>query len=148
MQGKFTSYHIQIVSNNCSGRPSASHYFVGAQGPNLFYLDPHHTRPALPYHTNVDEYTPEEVDSCHTRRLRLINVKEMDPSMLLGFLINTEDEWHSWRSAIASLPGKAIIHIADKYPSDFGSGGEREGAVDEVESFDGDEDDDDTILDD
>ncbi|PVF96248.1 hypothetical protein CPB86DRAFT_517751 [Serendipita vermifera] len=30
------------------GRPSSSYYFVGSQGDNLFYLDPHHTRPAVP----------------------------------------------------------------------------------------------------
>ncbi|KAG8757344.1 Cysteine protease atg4 [Serendipita sp. 396] len=30
------------------GRPSSSYYFVGVQGDNLFYLDPHHSRPAIP----------------------------------------------------------------------------------------------------
>ena len=27
-----------------SGRPSSSYYFVGYQGDDLFYLDPHHSR--------------------------------------------------------------------------------------------------------
>ncbi|KAL0576416.1 Cysteine protease atg4 [Marasmius crinis-equi] len=30
------------------GRPSSSYYFVGSQSDNLFYLDPHHARPAVP----------------------------------------------------------------------------------------------------
>ncbi|TDL22397.1 hypothetical protein BD410DRAFT_898326 [Rickenella mellea] len=30
------------------GRPSSSYYFVGAQADSLFYLDPHHTRSAVP----------------------------------------------------------------------------------------------------
>ncbi|TFY74660.1 hypothetical protein EWM64_g9352 [Hericium alpestre] len=30
------------------GRPSSSYYFVGSQSDNLFYLDPHHARPAIP----------------------------------------------------------------------------------------------------
>jgi cysteine protease ATG4 len=30
------------------GRPSSSYYFVGSQADNLFYLDPHNTRPAVP----------------------------------------------------------------------------------------------------
>ncbi|KAJ6522191.1 hypothetical protein DFH09DRAFT_1251014 [Mycena vulgaris] len=30
------------------GRPSSSYYFVGVQGDGLFYLDPHHSRPAVP----------------------------------------------------------------------------------------------------
>ncbi|KAG8896174.1 Cysteine protease atg4 [Tulasnella sp. 403] len=29
------------------GRPSSSYYFVGEQAGSLFYLDPHHTRPAV-----------------------------------------------------------------------------------------------------
>ncbi|KAF9465112.1 hypothetical protein BDZ94DRAFT_1254537 [Collybia nuda] len=29
------------------GRPGSSYYFVGSQADNLFYLDPHHTRPAI-----------------------------------------------------------------------------------------------------
>jgi Peptidase family C54 len=31
-----------------SGRPSPSYYFVGSQADNLFYLDPHHARIAIP----------------------------------------------------------------------------------------------------
>ncbi|KAF8154943.1 peptidase family C54-domain-containing protein [Crassisporium funariophilum] len=30
------------------GRPSSSYYFVGSQADNLFYLDPHNPRPAIP----------------------------------------------------------------------------------------------------
>lgn len=30
------------------GRPSSSYYFLGYQGDSLIYLDPHHTRPAVP----------------------------------------------------------------------------------------------------
>jgi cysteine protease ATG4 len=30
------------------GRPSSSYYFVGSQADNLFYLDPHHSRTAIP----------------------------------------------------------------------------------------------------
>lgn len=32
------------------GRPSSSYYFLGYQADSLFYLDPHHTRPAVPLH--------------------------------------------------------------------------------------------------
>lgn len=79
------------------GRPSSSHYFIGAQGSNLFYLDPHTTRPFLPYHSSLSEYTPQEIESCHTKRLRRIHLREMDPSMLLAFLIKDENDWNDWR---------------------------------------------------
>ncbi|KAF2399828.1 hypothetical protein EJ06DRAFT_543324 [Trichodelitschia bisporula] len=123
------------------GRPSSSHYFVGTQASWFFYLDPHFTRPALPLHTNVDEYTEDELASCHTRRLRRIHIEEMDPSMLIGFLMRDKDDWTAWKKAISAVPGKAIIHVADKEPSLTGTGYEREGAIDEVETFDTEDDD-------
>ncbi|KAL2694623.1 Cysteine protease atg4 [[Neocosmospora] mangrovei] len=126
------------------GRPSSSHYFVGAQGSFLFYLDPHHTRPALPYHENPDDYTEEEIASCHTSRLRRIHVREMDPSMLIGFLIRSEDDWQNWKRCVKHVQGKSIIHVADRSALLGGSSEGRESAIDEVETL-SDDDDADTI---
>ena len=70
------------------GRPSSSHYFIGHQGEQFFYLDPHSTRPALPL-----DPSPEDIASCHTRRVRRVGMEEMDPSMLLGFLVRTREEF-------------------------------------------------------
>ncbi|KAK1245646.1 hypothetical protein MKX07_004715 [Trichoderma sp. CBMAI-0711] len=126
------------------GRPSSSHYFVGSQGSYLFYLDPHHTRKALPYHEDVANYTDEDIDSCHTSRLRRLHVKEMDPSMLIGFLIRSETDWAEWRQRVESGPGKSIIHVADHEPALYSSEG-RDGAVDEVEIL-SDEDDVDDVA--
>ncbi|KAK6582611.1 hypothetical protein PZA11_005019 [Diplocarpon coronariae] len=127
------------------GQPSSSHYFIGVQGQYFFYLDPHQTRPALPLPDDVENYSPEDIDSCHTRRLRRVHVKEMDPSMLIAFLIRDENDWKQWRREVQEVQGKAVIHVADKEPTQQGLGTEREGAIDEVETFD-DDDDDDTIL--
>jgi cysteine protease ATG4 len=66
----------------------------------------------------------------------------MDPSMLLGFLVRSRDDFDEWRKAIAELPGKAIIHIHDAEPK-YATGNERAGAIDEVETLDEDDDDDD-----
>ncbi|KAF5677269.1 cysteine protease atg4 [Fusarium heterosporum] len=125
------------------GRPSSSHYFIGAQGSFLFYLDPHHTRPALPYHENPAEYTDEEIASCHTSRLRRIHVREMDPSMLIGFLIRNEDDWQDWKRRVKHVQGKSIIHIAERNAVLGGSNEGRESAIDEVETLS--DDDTDTI---
>lgn len=127
-----------------SGRPSSSHYFVGVQGQWLFYLDPHHTRPALPYREAPQDYTTEELDSCHTRRLRHLHVEDMDPSMLIGFLINDEDDWDMWKSAVKHVQGKAIITVSP-YDPERGMGSGRPGAIDEVETLS--DDDADTVLD-
>ena len=121
------------------GKPSSSHYFVGVQGQRYFYLDPHFTRPRLPV-----AVADADRESCHTRRLRWCHVTQMDPSMLLGFLIRSEDEWRAWRSAVSAHGGgKAVVHVHDVEPRYSGTV-EREGAVDEVQSCD--ESDDDTVV--
>lgn len=119
-----------------SGRPSSSHYFVAAQGSSIFFLDPHHTRPALPYYGVSHEYTVKELDTYHTRRLRRLHIKEMDPSMLIGFLIKDEDDWAAWKKNISEMTGKPIIHVSDRESPLYGVGQERVGAVDEVEALD------------
>ncbi|KAK3168033.1 Cysteine protease atg4 [Lepraria neglecta] len=121
------------------GRPSSSHYFFGIQGDQFFYLDPHVTRPGLRFHSDPAELTEEEIDSCHTRRLRRLPLKDMDPSMLLAFLIKDEKDWKSWRRAVGDASGKPVVHVADTEPSLHGHGTERESAVDDVETFDDDE---------
>lgn len=90
--------------------------------------------------------------SCHTRRLRRLHVTEMDPSMLLGFLIRSEDDWRAWRKSVSTKGesgGKLIVHVHDSEPKYAGLGGEgregqREEAIDEVESCD--ESDGDTVV--
>lgn len=73
-------------------------------------------------------------------------MKEMDPSMLIAFLIRDEEDWRKWRHELDTTQGKAVIRVGDKDPALFSPGGEREEAIDEVESFD-DDDDDETVLD-
>ena len=118
------------------GRPSSSHYFFGIQGDQFFYLDPHVTRPALPFHRNPTNLTEEDIDSCHTRRLRRLPLKEMDPSMLIAFLIKDEQDWKNWRRAISTDSGKPVVHVADEEPSLHGHGAVRKSAVDDVETLD------------
>ncbi|CAI7608550.1 unnamed protein product [Penicillium manginii] len=121
------------------GRPSASHYFVGVQDSHLFFLDPHSTRPALPMPRPGKIYSTEEFDSCHTRRLRRIHIKDMDPSMLIGFVIRDEADWKDWKQRVQSTPGKPIIHILPGAPIEEGPG--RMEALDEVEALDEDDSD-------
>jgi cysteine protease ATG4 len=128
------------------GRPSSSHYFIGCQGNSFFYLDPHETRPALPFHPDPTDYTDEELASVHTRRLRSIKISEMDPSMLLGFLIRDDKDWEDWRRRVSEVKGKAIVRVYDKAPPGDGQTKEREGAVDEVETFDDTEDEEDRLT--
>lgn len=121
------------------GRPSSSHYFFAIQGDQFFYLDPHFTRPALPFHSEPKEYTGEEIESCHTRRLRRLSLKDMDPSMLIAFLVKDENDWWDWKQRIRNSFGNSIIHVADTEPPLHGHGTERSSAVDDVEILDDEE---------
>ncbi|KAG5984857.1 hypothetical protein E4U55_002936 [Claviceps digitariae] len=121
------------------GRPSSSHYFVGSQGHFLFYLDPHHTRKALPYHKDVTRYTKEDINTCHTSRIRKIHVREMDPSMLVGFLIQNEQDWFEWKRCVKHVQGKSIIHVADQHPANEQQNTSGRSVFDEVESLSDDE---------
>ncbi|KAL8654698.1 MAG: hypothetical protein Q9210_001344 [Variospora velana] len=123
------------------GRPSSSHYFVGVQGDNFFFLDPHQPRTALPWRVNVTDYSNEDVDSCHTRRLRRLPIHDMDPSMLIGFLIRDRDDWDLWRRSVSQVQGKPVVHVADKEPVMDGQEARRQSTVYDVETLDDDEDD-------
>ncbi|KAJ5329000.1 hypothetical protein N7452_009390 [Penicillium brevicompactum] len=119
------------------GRPSASHYFLGVQDSHFFFLDPHTTRPTTA-HQPEKLYTPEELNSYYTTRLRRIHIKDMDPSMLIGFLIRNEADWADWKARIRASPGKPIVHI---FPGQQATQGEpRAGALDEVEALDDSDD--------
>jgi cysteine protease ATG4 len=85
--------------------------------------------------------------SCHTRRLRLVDIGQMDPSMLVGFLIRDMNDWQCWKKAIQSTSknAKAIIHVSDQNPAAQETQNEREGAYDEVESLDGVADDEENL---
>ncbi|RKF75864.1 putative cysteine protease atg4 [Golovinomyces cichoracearum] len=121
------------------GHPSSSYYFVGVHDSYFFYLDPHQTQPALSFHEDVTNYTQEEIDSCHTKKLRSIHIGELDPSMLLAFLIRDEKEWRDWSHKIKEEKGKAVVRFIDKDPTICCHDTERDEAIDEVETFDEDE---------
>ena len=110
------------------GRPASSHYFVGHQDTAFFYLDPHSTR-----HMISRQPSAEEIETCHTRRVRRLKITEMDPSMLIGFLLRSREDFDNWRKAIESLEGKTIVHVHEHEPK-YSSGTERPEAVDEVET--------------
>ena len=78
----------------------------------------------------------------HTRRLRSLKIGDMDPSMLIGFLIKDEADWTDWKRRVGEVKGKPIVHVYEREPPLPGDKGERKEAVDEVETFDDDDEED------
>ena len=60
--------------------------------------------------------------------------------MLMGFLIKDEEDWEDWKRRLNEVRGKKIVNIYAKEPPVPGQTTERKEAVDEVETFDDEED--------
>ncbi|GJJ76141.1 cysteine protease ATG4 [Entomortierella parvispora] len=71
------------------GRPGRSLYFVASQGDDLYYYDPHFVKARVPPEDIVVSYP---VPSFHCGVVRSMDVQELDPSMLLGFLVRSLEE--------------------------------------------------------
>ncbi|KAF9200603.1 Cysteine protease atg4b [Haplosporangium sp. Z 27] len=70
------------------GRPGRSLYFIANQGNELFYLDPHFVKPRA----TQEELSSIPSTSFHCGIVRTMDIMEMDPSMMLGFLIQSEKD--------------------------------------------------------
>jgi cysteine protease ATG4 len=81
-------FEIPSFVGIAGGRPNSSLYFIGLQGDDLIYLDPHFSRSALET-KSLSEYTKEDFSTYHCAMPRKINIANLDPSMLLGFYCRT-----------------------------------------------------------
>ncbi|CAO3565164.1 unnamed protein product [Mortierella alpina] len=70
------------------GRPGRSLYFVACQGNELFYFDPHFVKPRA----TQDDLKQCPSASYHCGVVRTMDIVELDPSMMLGFLIRSQDD--------------------------------------------------------
>eukprot|EP01119_Soliformovum_irregulare_P005679 TRINITY_DN17415_c0_g1_i1.p1 TRINITY_DN17415_c0_g1~~TRINITY_DN17415_c0_g1_i1.p1 ORF type:complete len:423 (-),score=60.11 TRINITY_DN17415_c0_g1_i1:53-1321(-) len=91
------------------GRPRQSLYFVGYQGDDVIYLDPHVLRSAQTEDSHLDTY------HCWSpQKMPLLNV---DPSLALGFYCANRDEFDKLCSNIAAINAhNPIFSIEDNTP--------------------------------
>ncbi|KAI8800786.1 hypothetical protein BJ742DRAFT_839923 [Cladochytrium replicatum] len=79
-----------LAISNCvgiaGGRPNSSLFFVGVDGENLLYLDPHYSRPTVPIR-DVASYEPQDFSSFHCHTVRSVPLSSIDPSLVIGFYI-------------------------------------------------------------
>lgn len=99
------------------GRPSSAHYFFARQADQLFFLDPHLPRPAMPYHDDLSKYDGKDRDLLHTRRVRMMGVEDMDPSMLLGVLCTNDASWVDFKARCGAVPAKErLLSVVARRP--------------------------------
>ncbi|KAF0463397.1 peptidase C54 [Gigaspora margarita] len=99
------------------GKPSSSYYFIATQVDDLYYLDPHHSRPALEL-KSTEEFTEEELSTFHCDTLRKIHISQLDPSMLLGFYCRTADDFEDFCRRVEEISEKykPVFTIAQEAP--------------------------------
>lgn len=102
------------------GRPSSSYYFVGYQGDDLFYLDPHHSR-CVVESKDLNDYTAEDFSTYHCETIRKIDINAIDPSMLLAFYCRDRADFDAFCLEVQELNarpgmGSSIFTIGEKAP--------------------------------
>lgn len=139
------------------GRPSSSYYFVGTQGNQLFYIDPHHTKPSVKAisvpenlqrsaqqqpltvanhgtassrekasQSQLDQffakaYSPKDLESFHCEKVRKMSLSALDPSMLVGLLCQSKEDWEDLCRRMKEFPTSKdhhpIINIVQEMPA-------------------------------
>lgn len=86
------------------GKPSSSYYFIGFEEDQLIYLDPHRVYKSCHSQDNIDYST------YHDGQYDKLPINQMDPSMMIGFLIEDKLQWNQW---VQYMEENSIINILD-----------------------------------
>lgn len=110
------------ISNSvgiAGGRPRSSHYFFGYQGDYLLYLDPHTVQN---YDApSVSKDLANYISTYHPNsQLKKIHLSKIDPSMLIGVLIRSPDDWSAFKQKLNDFSQKCSsgLNIWPKRPND------------------------------
>mmetsp|Transcript_7475 Transcript_7475/g.31655 ORF Transcript_7475/g.31655 Transcript_7475/m.31655 type:complete len:380 (+) Transcript_7475:594-1733(+) len=101
------------------GKPKASLYFVASQGEKLFYLDPHQVAPTVDM-----SRVPFDTSSYHCNAIHMLSVKELDPSLTIGFYCRNSRDFDAFcdsaKEAESQMGGTHLFGIAQTRPQ-YGS---------------------------
>ncbi|MGH0154334.1 UNVERIFIED_CONTAM: hypothetical protein FKN15_027171 [Acipenser sinensis] len=102
------------------GKPNSAHYFIGYVGEELIYLDPHTTQPSV--EPCDDGLVPDDSYHCEHPPCRM-HIRELDPSIAVGFFCSTEDDFDDWCLRIRKMSGRRealpMFELVDRQPSHF-----------------------------
>jgi cysteine protease ATG4 len=83
------------------GKPSSSYYFVGYQDQDLFYLNPHFSQ----NYSDTPNY-----ESYHTKNYQKLPLTNLDPSMMIGVLITSPEDYADFKNLCVEN-GNKIVHF-------------------------------------
>ncbi|GAA5810395.1 hypothetical protein MFLAVUS_003816 [Mucor flavus] len=138
-------FEIPTFVGIAGGRPNSSLYFIGLQGDDMIYLDPHFSRCALETKA-LSQYSKDEFNTYHCTEPRRINIASLDPSMLLGFYCRTLTDFNLLCNQLDQISQKhsAIVTVqqsAPEYDEDVRSENDFGVLSDENEELNDDSDD-------
>eukprot|EP00842_Homolaphlyctis_polyrhiza_P002743 jgi/Hompol1/346/HPOL_002885-RA len=84
------------------GRPNSSLFFLGNDGDNLIYLDPHYQRPCVELR-DITSYEMEDLLSYHCETVRLMPIRSLDPSLVIGFYCASLSDFDTLCSQLVQL---------------------------------------------
>jgi len=92
------------------GKPQRSLYFVGYQNEHLFYLDPHIVFDIAKDKSNIPY---------HCKDIQSLPVREMDPSIAVGFFIHDQSDFELFWKECVDLTQKSfpIFSIGEEMPA-------------------------------
>ncbi|OMH79309.1 putative cysteine protease atg4 [Zancudomyces culisetae] len=73
------------------GKPSSALYFIGFEGDDLVYLDPHFNKPKINRRNSYSEYNSADVASYRCSEMKKTHISRIDPCMFVGFYIDSVD---------------------------------------------------------
>lgn len=108
-------FHLPQSVGVFGGRPRQSLYFVGVQGDNVFYLDPHVVQPAQSVDAAFDDKTN------HVVAPRMMPLADIDPSMTVGFLLRSNHDFETVCARVAALQSSNVhlVSLVDELPHDM-----------------------------
>lgn len=96
------------------GRPNAAFYFVGHRKDELLYLDPHRVQMTvgpITKHTSIASYSRSSLDA--------LRLADADPSLSLGYLCSSRDEFTALMASVEQSDHQALFTVVEK---DFAAG--------------------------
>lgn len=94
------------------GRPNQALYFFGYVGEEALFLDPHTTQNSGSVGQKLDEDEIQMDATFHQRYATRINLRQIDPSLAVGFLARTRQEFDQLcdrLNAMFSLDGRQAL---------------------------------------
>jgi len=88
------------------GKPNFALYFVGFQGDELIFLDPHYVQDSLAHlrYVNITELA----ETYRSRKPKKIQLSALDPCIGIGFLLKNGEDLRDLESAFTEGPLRSL----------------------------------------